>query len=137
MKKSFRSTASLLLAYGAITLATVFSVASAQEVQSIKPEDLKKLMESKSDFVVVDTQPKSAYDTGHIAGAVNFPWASQIKTPANLPRNKLLVLYCACGHEEDSIDVAKQLMKKFGYKQVKVLEGGWLRWEELGYPTVK
>ena len=137
MGKSFRSAVSLFLAYWAILLVMVFSAASAQEVQSIKPEDLKKLIESKSDIVVVDTQPKSAYDIGHIPGAVNFPWASQIKTPSNLPRNKLLVLYCACSHEEDASDVAEQLMKKFGYKQVKVLEGGWLRWEELGYPIVK
>jgi len=137
MGKSFRSAVSLFLAYWAILLVMVFSAASAQEVQSIKPEDLKKLIESKSDLVVVDTQPKSAYDIGHIPGAVNFPWASQIKTPSNLPRNKLLVLYCACSHEEDASDVAEQLMKKFGYKQVKVLEGGWLRWQELGYPIVK
>ena len=137
MKKSSRRVVSLFLAHCVIALVMVFSVASAQEVQSIKPEDLKKLIESKSDIVVVDTQPKSAYDMGHIAGAVNFPWASQIKTPSNLPRNKLLVLYCACSHEEDSTDMAEQLMKKFGYKQVKVLEGGWLRWEELGYPIVK
>ena len=137
MKKSFRSAVSLFLAHCVIAFMMVFSVASAQEVQSIKPEELKKLIESKSDIVVVDTQPKSAYDMGHILGAVNFPWASQIKTPSNLPRNKLLVLYCACSHEEDSIDVAGQLMKKFGYKQVKVLEGGWLRWQELNYPIVK
>jgi len=137
MGKSFRSAVSLFLAYWAILLVMVFSAASAQEVQSIKPEDLKKLIESKSDLVVVDTQPKSAYDIGHIPGAVNFPWASQIKTPSNLPRNKLLVLYCACSHEEDASDVAEQLMKKFGYKQVKVLEGGWLRWQELDYPIVK
>jgi len=137
MKNSFRSAVLLFSAHCAIALAIVFSVAFAQEVQSIKPEELKKLIESKSDIVIVDTQPKSAYDMGHILGAVNFPWASQIKTPSNLPRNKLLILYCACDHEEDSTEVAEQLMKKFGYKQVKVLEGGWLRWQELDYPIVK
>ena len=137
MKKWFRSAVSLFLAYWVIVLVMVFSAASAQEVQRIKPEDLRKLIESKSDIVVVDTQPESAYDMGHIPGAVNFPWASQVKTPSNLPRNKLLVLYCACSHEEDSSDVAEQLIKKFGYRQVKVLEGGWLRWKELGYPIVK
>jgi rhodanese-related sulfurtransferase len=137
MKKSFRSAVLLVLGYFAMVLVIASSVASAQEVQSIKPEELKKLIESKSDIVVVDNQPKGAYDMGHIAGALNFPWASQIKTPSNLPRNKLLILYCACSHEEDSTDVAEQLMKRFGYKQVKVLEGGWLGWAELGYPVVK
>jgi rhodanese-related sulfurtransferase len=94
------------------------------------------LIESKADIVVVDNQPKGAYDMEHIPGAVNFPWAMQIKLPINLPRNKMLILYCACSHEEDSTDVANQLME-FGYHNVKLLEGGWLRWVELGYPIEK
>jgi rhodanese-related sulfurtransferase len=112
------------------------SNASAQDIQSIKPEELKKLIESKANILVVDNQPKGAYDIEHIPGAVNFPWTAQIKVPVNLPRNILLILYCACSHEEDSTDVASQLME-FGYNNIKILEGGWLRWVELGYPIEK
>jgi len=137
MKKLFRGTVSLILGYLAVALVIASSIISAQEVQSIKPEELKKLIESKADIVVVDNQPKGAYDMEHIPGAVNFPWAMQIKMPVNLPRNKLLILYCACSHEEDSTDVADKLMREFGYNNIKVLEGGWLRWVELGYPIEK
>ncbi len=136
MKKLFRGTVSLILGYLAVVLVITSSISSAQEVKSIKPEELKRLMENKADIVVVDNQPKGAYDMKHIPGAVNFPWAMQIKGPVNLPRNKLLILYCACSHEEDSTDVANQLME-FGYHNVKLLEGGWLRWVELGYPIEK
>jgi rhodanese-related sulfurtransferase len=136
MKKLFRGTVSLILGYLAVVLVITSSISSAQEVKSIKPEELKRLMENKADIVVVDNQPKGAYDMEHIPGAVNFPWAMQIKGPVNLPRNKLLILYCACSHEEDSTDVANQLME-FGYHNVKLLEGGWLRWVELGYPIEK
>jgi rhodanese-related sulfurtransferase len=126
------------LKFGCLIAALVIgsSVAFAQEVQSIEPEELKKLIESKADIVVVDNQPKEVYDMEHILRAVNFPWGVQIKPPINLPRNKLLILYCACTHEEDSTDVAGQL-KMFGYTNIKVLEGGWLRWQELGYPIEK
>jgi adenylyltransferase/sulfurtransferase len=127
----------LISGYLAVALVIVPFIASAQEVQSIKPEELQKLIESKADIVVVDNQPKGAYDMGHIPGAFNFPWAMQIKVPVNLPRNKALILYCACSHEEDSTDVAQKLMKEFGYNNIQVLEGGWLRWVELGYPTEK
>jgi len=136
MKKSFRCTVILILGYLAVVLVITSSILSAQEVQRIKPEELKKLMENKADIVVVDNQPKGAYDMEHIPGAVNFPWAMHIKGPVNLPRNKVLILYCACSHEEDSTDVANQLME-FGYHNVKLLEGGWLRWVELGYPIEK
>jgi 3-mercaptopyruvate sulfurtransferase SseA len=137
MKKSFGCMVSLIL--GCLVVAWVIApfIASAQEVQSIKPEELKKLIESKADILVVDNQPKGAYDMGHIPGAVNFPWAMHIKVPVNLPRNKMLILYCACSHEEDSTDVAEKLMREFGYNSIKVLEGGWLRWVELNYPIEK
>lgn len=139
MKKSFRCTVILILIsrYLAVVMVIAPLIASAQEVQRIKPEELKKLIESKADIMVVDNQPKGAYDMEHIPGAINFPWAIQIKVPVNLPRNKVLILYCACAHEEDSTDVADKLMKEFGYNNIKVLEGGWLRWVELGFPIEK
>lgn len=127
----------ILILGSLVVLGIAFFIASAQEIERIKPEELKKLIESKADIVVVDNQPKGAYDMGHIPGAVNFPWAMQIKVPIHLPRNKMLILYCACGHEEDSTDVANQLINEFEYTNIKLLEGGWLRWLELGYPIEK
>jgi len=125
--------------FGSLTILSLH--ASAQEgpgVPHISPEELKHLIESKAaDIVIVDVQPKGAYEIGHIKGAFNFPWTTDIKSPNNLHRNKELILYCDCTHEEDSIDTANQLMSKFGYTNIKVLEGGWSRWRNLGYPVEK
>jgi len=118
-------------------LAVALFTASAEEIQRITPEDLKKLIESKADIVIVDNQPKEAYDMEHIPTAVNFPWVAKIKGPVNLPGNKLLIFYCACDHEEDSTDLANRLMNELGYNNIKVLEGGWLRWVKLGFPIEK
>ncbi len=130
------------LVMGLAVLAAVLTMtvltSSAADIQQIKPDELKKLIESNDpNILVVDVQPKGAYDLGHIKGAVNFPWASEIRSPASLPRNKTLILYCDCAHEEDSTDVAEQLMKKFRYTNIKLLEGGWSNWLKLGYPTDK
>ena len=123
----------------ATTLVIFISSASSLELQHISAEELKKLIESKSNILVVDVQPKPAYEVGHIKGAINFPWVKEISGPAKLPRNKPLVLYCDCTHEEDSIDVATQLIQKFGYdnNSIKVLTGGWSGWVKLGYVTEK
>jgi rhodanese-related sulfurtransferase len=131
---------------------------SAAEVQQIKPEELRKLIENNDpDILVVDTQPKGVYDLGHIKGAINFPWAMDIRSPGDLPRDKRLILYCDCAHSEDPIhftgqlmsesdscsadddstDVAKQLTGKFGFKDIKILEGGWSKWQQLHYPVEK
>lgn len=101
-------------------------------------EELKKLIDTKAtqDIVIVDNQPAESFDEGHIPGAVNFPWADQIKPPVRLPRNKTLIMYCPCMEEEDSIDMANKL-KEFGYTNFKLLKGGWFRWEELKYPIEK
>lgn len=114
------------------------SLMLAGDIPLIKPEELKKMIdEGRADIIVVDNQPKGAYDMGHIPGAVNLPWETEIKGSMNLPRNKMLVLYCACTHEEDATDVANQLIEKFGYQNIKLIEGGWLQWFKLGYPVEK
>ena len=122
----------------AAAMGLITSLAFAEEVAHISPEALKKLTESgDKGFLVVDVQPKGAYDLGHIKGAINFPWASDLKNSGDLPRDKTLILYCDCAHEEDSLDVAAQLKEKWGYTNIKVLEGGWSNWQKLGYPTEK
>ena len=136
MKKLIIS--AIILGITALMLTIILPPASAQEVPRIKPEELKKLIDSKDpNILVVDTQPKSAYDLGHVKGAINFPWAPELKSPGKLPKNKTLILYCDCGHEEDSIDVATQLKSRWSYSNLKVLEGGWSGWLKLGYPIEK
>ena len=110
----------------------------AQNFDHITPEALKKLIEgSDKGILIVDVQPKGAYDVGHIKGAINFPWASDLKNSGDLPKDKTLILYCDCSHEEDSLDVATQLTEKWGFTNIKVLEGGWSNWLKLGYPMEK
>jgi 3-mercaptopyruvate sulfurtransferase SseA len=131
-----------ILAFSSLfALAFVFPFPQEQtaspDVAKISPEELKKLIESDSpDILVVSNDPQESYDEGHIMRAVSFPWEMEVRPPRNLPRNKTLVLYCSCAHEEDSTDMAGKL-RQFGYRNVKVLEGGYLRWQELKYPIEK
>ena len=125
-------------------LAIVSLLASAQEEEGaaqsfpgIQCEELKKMIDSKTaDILVVSNDPQESYEEGHIPGAISFPWVETLKAPVALPRNKTLILYCSCSHEEDSSDMAAKLAR-FGYRNVKVLEGGFLKWSELKYPIEK
>ncbi|MBZ5696381.1 MAG: rhodanese-like domain-containing protein [Acidobacteriia bacterium] len=108
---------------------------AAPPAQFITPAEMKKLMDDKATtFALVDTQPEEAFLEGHIPGAINYPWVSQVKPPISLPRNKMLVLYCPCNHDEDSLDMYKKLAE-FGYLNTKILEGGWYKWVALKYPV--
>jgi rhodanese-related sulfurtransferase len=101
----------------------------------IKPAEVLKMMQDKNNsFVLVDTQPQMAYAQSHIPGAINYPFQERLTPPIPLPRDKTLILYCPCTHDEDSIAMAKKLAE-FGYYNVKILEGGWYKWEDLKYPV--
>ena len=45
------------------------------------------------------------------------------------------MIYCACKDHEDSTEMARQL-SLLGYRDVKVLKGGWFKWLDLKYKTV-
>jgi len=127
---------SLIWIFPLIVQAQIEEIASP-DFPSVKCEELRKMIDSKaSDILVVSNDPQESYDEGHIPGAVSFPWSMQLKLPVTLPRNKTLILYCSCAHEEDSTDTAAKLAK-MGYRNLKVLEGGFLKWSELKYPIEK
>jgi rhodanese-related sulfurtransferase len=99
------------------------------------PDELRqKIKAGADDVVIVDTAAPLIYEDEHIVGAIDYPWVHELELPVPLPRDKTLVLYCACKDHEDSADMAKKL-SQVGYLKVKVLEGGWFKWVDLGYET--
>jgi rhodanese-related sulfurtransferase len=101
----------------------------------ITPEELKKQIDEHTpNLVIVDTSAPPVWEEEHIPGAIDFPYNANIKAPVPLPRDKMLVIYCACKDHEDSGDVARQL-SLLGYRNVKVLKGGWFKWVDLKYKT--
>ena len=133
--------------YAAVALITVILsliiipvYGANEDVPRITIQELKKMMDDGEEITVIDTQPLSVYNKGHIKGAVSIPWKSQLRLedvwvlPSGIP----IVTYCACGEgEADSADFAKQLMK-MGYNDVKVLKHPAIEgWIEAGYPIDK
>ena len=135
------NTARIMICAFLLALAALVALAqeesTARSFPGIKCEELKKLIDSRAaDILVVSNDPQESYEEGHIPSAISFPWVSALKPPVALPRNKTLILYCSCAHEEDSTDMAAKLAM-FGYHNIKVLEGGLLKWSQLKYPVEK
>ena len=101
----------------------------------IKPDVVLQMVNAKDpSFVLVDLQPEEAYAVSHVPGAINFAYEEKITPPIALPRDKTLIFYCPCQHDEDSIATINML-REFGYSDMKVLEGGWYKWVDLKYPV--
>lgn len=111
---------------------------SPEDVPRIGIEELKALMDSGADVVIVDNRPRVAYEQGHIKGAVNLPYTAELREEevGILSRDKLTVTYCDCGPgEADSASVAAQLIK-MGFSNVKVLaDPSIVGWIQAGYPV--
>jgi rhodanese-related sulfurtransferase len=114
------------------------------EVQRIPATELKDLLAKKADIVVIDVNPKDFFDSWHIPSAVNIPYnsmdggAQKERKLKKIPIGKLIVLYCLCEEGADSSEEALEL-RRLGHvwKNVKVLEGGLIKWDEKGYPIYK
>jgi adenylyltransferase/sulfurtransferase len=122
-----------------LTLATVAVsfAASSDDVARVSTTELKEMIDSGQPLMIVDNRPGNDYNLQRIKGAVSLPWAMDVTATAKkiLPRDKLIITYCACGPgESDSADVAAQLLNS-GFKNVKTLKDGWEAWESAGYPT--
>jgi len=121
----------------ALLLALAGSSFAQIEIPRITIQELKGMLDEGTSVVILDTQPKTVYEKGHIKGAISFPWKARIGAGdvAGLPLNRPIVTYCDCGPgESDSAGVAAQLVE-LGFSNVKVLKDPAIRgWKQAGYP---
>ncbi|OZA96294.1 MAG: hypothetical protein B7X52_05495 [Thiotrichales bacterium 34-46-19] len=80
-------------------------------------------------MLIVDTRPAEAYAKDHIAGAINIDWRFVLSEVKQLPKDRLIVLYCDTGILSSKAHFALRLV---GYEQVKVLFNGYEGWKSSG-----
>lgn len=69
--------------------------AVAPEVPRITPEELKALLSSPRNVLVIDTRGRDAYEAAHIRGALNIPYDQVESVAPQLSRSAKIVFYCA------------------------------------------
>ncbi|KAF0249666.1 MAG: DedA [bacterium] len=96
--------------------------------QFISVEELKSKMSKKESMVILDVRGGD-YDSSStkIKGATRIVPSELSKHLKDIPKDKMVVTYCACPTEGGAISAAQTLMQK-GFKQVYVLKGGWNGW---------
>lgn len=119
-------------------------VKAAKDLKTISVEELKTKIDSFEMFNLIDVREPAEHNFGYIPGSVNIPRgtlefniASEdfwVSTGFYFPEpTEEFILYCKKGSR--SILAAEALMK-LGYKNVKVIEGGFKKWE-LSYPLLQ
>lgn len=127
----------LSLALAGITVALVVNELASlfSGVRRIGPAQLTGLI-NRDNALVVDLRSPGEFEKGHIAGAKNVqpsqfdPENKQLSAAKALP----VVLVCRVGQTAGAL--AKRL-RKAGFANVSVLEGGIQAWQGADLPLVK
>jgi hydroxyacylglutathione hydrolase len=81
---------------------------------------------------VLDVRDASAWQAGHIDGAINVPLESLAERLDELPTDRALVLYCEAGFRAP---VATSILQRAGIGSFAELIGGMQAWLAYGLPT--
>jgi rhodanese-related sulfurtransferase len=99
----------------------------------ITKEELRKMLDEKRDFVLLDVRQYSGYLQKHIKGAKSLPTDEIDAEAKKLDKSKVIVVYCG-GYTCPLSGYAAEKLAGMGFK-VKDYEGGIAEWSEAGFPT--
>ena len=91
--------------------------APAAVYRHISMEDAIALMETETDYIVLDVRTREEFVAGHIPGAINIPNES-IGTeplPALPDLDQLILVYCRSGNRSKTASAA---LAELGYTQI-------------------
>jgi rhodanese-related sulfurtransferase len=90
--------------------------------EQIPADDWKKVF-------IVDARDSAQFDKEHIPGAVNIEWRQAVARRAELPSDRMVVVYCNSGSLSAQAVFALRLL---GHDNVKVLQDGLEGWKQKG-----
>jgi phage shock protein E len=105
------------------------------DIPQITADEVKKTIDEKNDFTLLDVRTMEEYARGKIESAINIPvYELSSKIGENVPdKNKLIYVYCLSGSRSD---VAVQIMIQLGYTNVFGMTSGLLMWRSKKYPLI-
>ncbi len=105
----------------------------ADEVAEITPRELAARLIEGADFDLVDVREPREWDIAHLDGARLIPLGTLPASLEALDRNRELVVMCRSGQRSAA---AVQQLQAAGFRKVKNLAGGLLRWSDDVDPRV-
>ncbi|HEX9181161.1 MAG TPA: VTT domain-containing protein [Burkholderiales bacterium] len=99
----------------------------------ITPEELHRLMNEGQEPVILDVRSRARrlLDLRRIPGAIAMDLESVEAELPRLPRDREVVVYCACPNEVSAAKLAA-ILRRRGFRRVRPLLGGIDAWEAAG-----
>ena len=101
---------------------------------NITPAELNNLLNSDSQFALIDVRESGEYNSSHIPGASLIP-RRRIEHIIESSAPVKSVPIVVCDDDGRRAPLAAASLERLGYTSVSVLEGGVNRWSSRDYPT--
>ena len=104
---------------------------SNSDQQSVKIISSSEFIGLSDDFELIDVRTKSEYESGFIESALNIDFFSATfeSDVLSLNKNSKIILYCRTNNRSTK---TANLLKKNGFKDISVIEGGITDWVKNG-----
>ena len=105
---------------------TACSDSGANSYEQITPEQAKTIMDTKSEYIIIDARTTEEFAEGHIADAILIPeYEIADRAEKELPdKDALILVYCRSGRRSK---IASEELVKLGYTNVNEF-GGIIDW---------
>jgi rhodanese-related sulfurtransferase len=105
-------------------------------VKENTPEDVQHKLAAGESFYFIDVREDDEWKKGRAKGAIHLgKGIIERDIETTIPDHEAeIILYCGGGFRSA---LAADALQKMGYKNVISMDGGWKRWNELGYSTEK
>ncbi|MHC4087577.1 MAG: rhodanese-like domain-containing protein [Planctomycetota bacterium] len=96
----------------------------------VTQQEAKNMIDTNKQLIVLDVREVSEYcaTTGHIPGALNYPWSSGIiqQRYEELPRDGEILVYCHSGYRSN---LASEFLDAQGFLYIYDMMGGFSSWQ--------
>ena len=107
-----------------------------REGRYVPMKEVLDAMNSKKRLIILDTRTTSEWQNAHLPGAIPIPYyISEEEIGNGLPNDKTwIIAYCSCPHAAS--DKIINMLRKKGYKNTAVIDEGFFKWINDGYPII-
>jgi rhodanese-related sulfurtransferase len=103
-------------------------------VRETTPEEVRRRQEAGEQFYFIDVREDNEWQKGRAQDAVHLgKGIIERDIEATVPDHDAeIILYCGGGYRSA---LAADALRQMGYTNAVSMDGGWKRWNELGYPV--
>ena len=96
----------------------------------LEPVELKRWLDAGEDVFIVDLKDEPFT----LPGALHIAPQALAERGHEIPRDRDIVLYCACRPSDATAVKTATTLQKLGIERARPLRGGYYEWKRLGFP---